>query len=140
MMFYDYNKRNYLLPPGCKDLIDLLKLEEMKPPFPLLDVGQSPLPQAGQFVTAWKLPGKHKKAKPSAAQSTPAPTGSFREVEIPETIAVSALAEIVGQKPFHIIADFMAFGVFATLHSEVQFEAAAKVLRKYGLIAKKAGS
>src|SRR6185503_10877362 len=26
-MFYDYSKRGYLLPPGCKDLVDVLKLK-----------------------------------------------------------------------------------------------------------------
>ena len=34
----DYSKRDYLLPKGCKDLIDVLKLEKQKKP------------------TAWQLP------------------------------------------------------------------------------------
>jgi len=28
----DYCKRDYLLPPGCKDLIDVLRLEKRPPP------------------------------------------------------------------------------------------------------------
>ena len=134
MMFYDYNKRNYLLPPGCKDLIDLLKLEELKPIIP--EGAEDLSPEMVQFLTPWKLPSKEKKAKP--AQADPAGTGSFRQVEIPQSISVLALAELVGQKPFQIIADFMALGVFSTAHELVSFDAAATLLKKYGLIAKRA--
>ena len=136
-MFYDYNKRNYLLPPGCKDLIDLLKLEQQKPSIPP-ELGEELSPEMAEFFTPWKLPSKHKKAKPAAAETGTPAAGSFREVELQEPIAVSSLAELVGQKPYHIIADFMALGIFTTVHSIVQFEAAATVLKKYGLIAKKA--
>jgi hypothetical protein len=134
MLFYDYNKRNYLLPPGCKDLIDLLRLEQQKGQF-LLYPGQEELPEASQ-PKPWILPSQQKKSK--ASEPMPAAAGSFREVQIPECIAVSELAKLVGQKPFRIIADLMTIGVFATLHSDVAFEAAEKVLRNYGLIAKKA--
>ena len=139
MLFYDYNKRNYLLPPGCKDLIDLLRLEQQKGPF-LQYVGEEDLPEASQ-PKPWILPSQHKKSKAPAPESNPnpLPAGSFREVEIPESITVSALAQLVGKKPFHIIADLMTIGVFATLHSDVTFEAAENILRNYGLIAKKTG-
>jgi len=139
MLFYDYNKRNYLLPPGCKDLIDLLRLEQEKGQF-LSFVGEEELPEGSQ-PKPWILPSQPKKSKVSSSESqaNPATTGSFREVEIPESITVSALAQLVGKKPFHIIADLMTIGVFATLHSDVAFEAAEKILKNYGLIAKKAG-
>jgi len=133
MMFYDYNKRNYLLPPGCKDLIDLMKLEEHRPIIP--EGAEDLSPEMVQFLTPWKLPSKEKKAKP--AQADPA-SGSFREVKIPQSIAVSKLAELVGQKPFQIIAEFMGLGIFTTAHALVSFEAAAMLLKKYGLIAKRA--
>lgn len=136
MMFYDYNKRNYLLPPGCKDLIDLLKLEEHKPPV-LSESPEDLSPEMAQFFTPWKLPSKEKTAKP--AQADPAGSGSFREVEIPPSISVRALAELVGKKPFQIIADLMEVGMFATVNEMVSFEAAGAVLKRYGLIAKPAG-
>ena len=137
MLFYDYNKRNYLLPPGCKDLIDLLRLEQQKAQL-LPYLGEEAAAEIGQSVMPWKLPSKHKKGKVSepTSSSAPAPASSFRELEIPESISVSALAELVGKKPFHIIADLMTIGVFATLHTDIPFEAAEKILKNYGLIAK----
>jgi len=135
MMFYDYNKRNYLLPPGCKDLIDWLKLEEHKPIIP--EGAEDLSPEMAQFFTTWKLPSKEK--KPKSPESDPGASGSFREVEIPQSISVRALAELVGKKPFRIIADLMEVGMFATVNEMVSFEAAAAVLKRYGLIAKRAG-
>jgi hypothetical protein len=101
----DYSNRSYLLPPGCKDLIDVLRLEN------------PPAIATFQF-------GK-----------TPPITG---EVLISQTTPVHELAALVDQKPFKIIADLIEAGVFAGLGDAVDFEVAARVLKKYGYTAKKA--
>jgi hypothetical protein len=138
MMYYDYNKRSYLLPPGCKDLIDLLRLEEQKKRQSI----QLPFLQSDVFIAStedllgpWKLK-KKKQKEPKAG-----PIGSeasAHEVVIPDSIVVMELANIAGQKPFKIIADLMEIGVFANLKQRVAFEPASRVLKKYGITAKKA--
>ena len=144
MMYYDYNKRSYLLPPGCKDLIDLLKLEEHKkqlstqlPPLPGLPgilKGETFTAGTYEIFSPWKL--KKKKSKEPADEMLNIP--SIREVIIPHEILVKEVARIAGQKPFKIIADLMEIGIFANVIQKIGFEAAARVLKKYGILAKKA--
>jgi Translation initiation factor IF-2, N-terminal region. len=145
MMYYDYNKRSYLLPPGCKDLIDLLRLEEQKKRpstqlpmlqgLPALQGGEIFIAGTQEILGAWKL----KKKKPQ--EPSIAPLGAqevSREVAIPENIIVRELANIAGQKPFKIIADLMEIGIFANVSQPITFEAASRILKKYGILAKKA--
>jgi hypothetical protein len=139
MMYYDYNKRSYLLPAGCKDLIDLLRLEEQK----RQSSNQLPFLQSGDMFTAgtedilapWKLKKKKEKEPKAGPIGSEAST---HEVLIPDSIVVMELANIAGQKPFKIIADLMEIGIFANLKQRVAFEAASQVLKKYGITAKKA--
>jgi hypothetical protein len=143
MMYYDYNKRSYLLPPGCKDLIDLLRLEEHKkristqlPPLPGVSgllKGETFIASTQEILGPWKL--KKKKSKqPDESLSLP----SIGEVVIPDEILVRELARIAGQKPFKIIADLMEIGIFANVTQKIGFEGASRVLKKYGILAKKA--
>lgn len=140
MMYYDYNKRSYLLPPGCKDLIDLLRLEEQKKhsPFKLqtLPTGTVYIPSTQEFVGPWTL----KKNKPKEPETgEPKTETSTSEVTIPQHgVLVMELAKLAGQKPFKVIADLMEIGVFANVKQKVGFDAAARVLKKYGINAIKA--
>jgi Translation initiation factor IF-2, N-terminal region len=144
MMYYDYNKRSYLLPPGCKDLIDLLKLEEHKrqlstqlptlPGFPGLLKGDTFIASTQEILGPWKL----KKKKSKEPDEVPLSIPSIREVVIPDEILVRELAKIAGQKPFKIIADLMEVGIFSNVTQKIGFEAASRVLKKYGILAKKA--
>src|SRR6266496_1409394 len=107
MMFYDYNKRSYLLPPGCKDLIDLLRLDQQRKQlpiqFPMLKPGESYVVGTQEILGAWKL--KKTKSKQPSMDSISIP--SIKEVAIPDEILVLELANAAGQKPFRIIADLM---------------------------------
>jgi translation initiation factor IF-2-like protein len=138
MMYYDYNKRSYLLPPGCKDLIDLLRLEEQKKQqsiqLPFLQSGNMSASSAEQIFAPWKLKKKTSKHPESGSLNPPL----MREVTIAAEILVKELANIASQKPFRIIADLMEIGIFANVMQKVGFEAAARVLKKYGIVAKKA--
>ena len=107
-MDYDYKKRGYLLPEGCKDLIDVLKPKT--PPKP---------------------------ATPQTSRPAPAPPIAG-EMTVPAQMTVGELAAALNQKPFQIIGDLMAIGVFANLHQPVDFEIITHVVRKYGYTAKKA--
>jgi hypothetical protein len=132
-------QRSYLLPPGCKDLIDVLRLEELqKHAFDQPEVvGQAAIHGAESFSQVWKLKEKKSPAGPIPAD-TPAQPGFFLEVHLPPAVSVNFLASLLGRKPFQIIANLMEFGIFLTANQKVDFEIAAKVLRKYGLLAKKA--
>lgn len=139
MMYYDYNKRSYLLPPGCKDLIDLLNLEEQKKQISIqlpflkgLQSGETFVAGTEQILGPWKLK-KNSKEPENAPKNLP-----LREVTITAEILIRDLAVIASQKPYKIIADLMEIGIFANVNQPVNFDAASRVLKKYGIVAKKA--
>ena len=108
-------KRGYLLPEGCKDLMDVLKLRQHETNYSPL---KRPLPL------------------PSAPPSLPP---IFGELVVPEKITVADLAGLLGQKPFVIITDLMRLGFFANVGQTLGFRIASSVARNYGFIAKRAG-
>jgi hypothetical protein len=116
----EFMKRGYLLPEGCKDLMDVLKLKQpsqsslLFPEFSWLD--KTP-PVKGEIIV-------------------PAPT------------TILKLATLLGCSPFEIINDLFILGVLIypsnklineLLKKALDFETASKIARKYGFIAKKAG-
>lgn len=101
-------KRGYLLPEGCKDLIDVLK--------PKVQRGAPPM-------------------QPATPASLPPIVG---EMTVAAQMTVSELATALAQKPFRIIADLMEIGVFANVKQELDFETISRVARKYGFTAKRA--
>jgi hypothetical protein len=107
---HDFMKRGYLLPEGCKDLIDTLKLKPHDDP-------------------------KHPSPPRPVAAPLPPIVG---ELVIPEQTSVSDLARLLSQKPFQIVADLMQFGIFATFKQTLDFQTISSVARKYGFIAKRA--
>jgi len=128
-MNFDYSKRDYLLPNGCKDLIDVIHLER----------------QQKMLLLSWKLPpilfskdtsSLTSTAKPSTFQEPvlPPPTG---DILVSEKTSVRELAALVNQKPFKVIADLMELGVFAPVNQELDFATVSKVLRKYGYSARR---
>jgi hypothetical protein len=107
LMFYDYSKRDCLLPQGCKDLIDVLRLQQPKP-------AQERVPET---ILGKKSP----------------PITQY--VTLPSSVSVKKLIELAGKKPFCIIADLMDLGVFENIGGSVTFDIAARVLRCYGIAA-----
>jgi hypothetical protein len=100
----DYSKRDYLLPKGCKDLIDVVN-----------------------------LPAQHKThAIWPPAKSTSELTPITGEILVSEKTTVGELATLLGQQPFRIIADLLELGIFANVTQTVDFEMMCKVARKYG--------
>src|SRR5215475_9741818 len=94
----DYTKRHYLLPKGCKDLIDVINLHKAKPPFP--------------WHTTKSLQTELETSLEDASSLLPPITG---EILVSQPITVGELAKLLSQKPFMIIADLMMLGVFATV-------------------------
>ena len=118
-MSFENFERGYLLPKGCKDLIDVIRLA----------------PHLNKFV---KLPLLHSKpqggisAKP--ASEAPAPKG---DILVSDSTTVKELAALIGQKAFRIIADAMELGIFATLNQSLGFKAISQIAEKYGFTAKR---
>jgi hypothetical protein len=112
-------RRGYLLPEGCKDLIDVLNMKEQQ------KFALSSLPT--HFVP------------PKPAPSKPAVLPAIKgELIIRAPTSVKDLAEQLGQMPFKIIADLMALGVFASVSQVLPFETVSIIARQYGFLAKKA--
>jgi hypothetical protein len=110
-MNFEHFERGYLLPEGCKDLIDVINLLQARP-----------------------KPTIFLKAASTRANQEPPING---DLLVSETITVGELASLLRQKPFKIIADLMQLGFFATVKQSLGFEAVSQMARKYGYIAKK---
>ncbi|HWV98050.1 MAG TPA: translation initiation factor IF-2 N-terminal domain-containing protein [Candidatus Acidoferrum sp.] len=126
-MEYDFMKRGYLLPEGCKDLIDVLKLKQKFAPDQLVRLPE----QHGQLPKGHGMMIKPRK-------QTAALTPVKGEVLIPDQVSVAQLAALLSQKPLVIIADLMQLGVFASVWQLLGFETISRIARKYGYIARKA--
>lgn len=112
-MNFEHFERGYLLPKGCKDLIDVINLLQPK---------QKP-------TLCLKLASTPSGQKP--------PTDG--NILVCEPITVRELALLLKQKPFKIIADLMELGFFATVNQCLGFEAVFQVARKYGYLLNKLG-
>ena len=107
-MFYDYSKRDYLLPVGCKNLIDVLN-------------------QPGLSATWSKW-----------ASKVPAAEDLLREILIPCQVTVRTLSQLLGLKPFQVVACLMTdFKMFKNANEILDFDTAAKISLQFGFKAKK---
>jgi hypothetical protein len=122
-MEHDFMSRGYLLPKGCKDLIDAMRLKATIFPEgsePSFDISKLK-PQI--FIFDPKHPLK-----------PPALPPVVGELLVPNPTTVSQLAALLGQKPFQIIADVMELGVFANVNQTLDFKTISSVARKYGYL------
>jgi hypothetical protein len=109
-MDQDYNNRGYLLPEGCKDLIDILK----------------PKSRSDQVLCPALCPVVSVTLPPDAG-----------ELVIPERMTVRALANLLNRKPSEIVADLIELKVMASLDQMVSFGVVSQVLLKYGFKARR---
>ena len=78
---------------------------------------------------------KHEQA--SALPPVPPPPIT-RQVSLPEVVAVKYLAEVSGASLHTIVLDMQELREGTSVDRSVDFELAAKILRKYGIAAKRA--
>jgi hypothetical protein len=110
----EFMRRGFLLPEGCKDLIDALHLKaELK----LRSLSAIP-PDSIPFKPIIPLP----KIK--------------GEITVPQQMAVRELAALLNCKPFVVVADAMELGVFATVNQIIPFDIIAQIARKHGYTAR----
>ncbi len=110
-------KPRYLLPDGCKDLIDLLRLQQRQ----ATDAGITKIPFPDFFGLATPIPK--------------VPLGSHASVAIPDPIALHDLAEALHLKPFQLIGALMEFNMFATINTELDFATASALCSHFGVTA-----
>jgi translation initiation factor IF-2 len=75
-------------------------------------------------------PARTEPAKPAEPKFTEPTTGEIISLKPP--IVVRELAEQLKRKPFQIIADLIAFNVFASVNQAIDEEIAKKICAKYG--------
>lgn len=132
--------RGYLLPPGCKDLIDALKLKAVQHLHLPLDFLQLPPEERARIIEALKLNIKDFTFKqPFPQKSVNLPPITAQIVVSAETTP-SQLAPLLGLEVFRIVADVMELGFFVTATDPLSFEIIASVARKHGFLAIRAAS
>jgi hypothetical protein len=104
-------KPRFLLPDGCKDLIDALRIQQQT------DEAES-LPEA---------------PAPSTDLPQPLPTS----VALPNPVIVRDLASALHLKPFEIIGSLMRLKVFLSLGDRLDFDTASALCSHYGVTATK---
>jgi hypothetical protein len=148
-MEQDFMNRGYLLPPGCKDLIDAMKLNVQAPPFPasLIDTSavsaQLTPPHLDELIKKLNklMPLVQKFGSPapiSKEGSVPPPV--MGQIMVPAETTVYGLAALLGQKPIQIAMDLLELRVMAAADEVLSFEVISKVARKYGYMAVQAAS
>jgi hypothetical protein len=126
-MSFEHFERGYLLPKGCKDLLDAINLQAQPPA--KIWLKRTPNLPAKPLTKLW--------LKPTAAPTNqPPPTKG--DLLVPEHTTVRQLAALLGQKPLTIVADAMVLGLFANVNQTLGFEAISHIARKYGYTAKRA--
>jgi len=147
--------RGYLLPPGCKDLIDVLNLKaKQQGPWSsamMMDVCKhKPQPvklspsKLDLFLEALKkskLPLLKFEPKQPPQQKPAVPLPSIvSQIVVPAEATVLQLAALLGQKPFQIIEDVVELGLFVFPSDRLSFEIISQVARKHGFFAIRAAS
>jgi len=109
-MNFEHFERGYLLPKGCKNLIDVINIRGK------LQAMAFPRPASGPPDQLPQMKG---------------------DLLVPEHATVRELAALLGKAPGKIIADAMQLGVFATVNQSLRFATISQIASKYGYTAKK---
>jgi len=118
-MSFEHFERGYLLPKGCRDLIDVIRVPVHSNIFLKLPLLHS-MPQDG--------------ISSELASQAPTPKG---DIFVSDSTTIKELAALVGQKAFRIMADAMELGIFANVNQSLGFKAISKISAKYGYTAKR---
>ena len=106
-------KPRFLLPDGCKDLIDALRLQQQQ--------------SAGAELS------QHDNSTPPDSAPQPFPAS----VALPDPVIVRDLASVLHLKPFQVVGSLMLLNVLATLNTALDFNTASALCSHYGVSATK---
>jgi hypothetical protein len=143
----EFMKRGYLLPDGCKDLMDVLKPKEPK------HSSTKPATAPGYSI----LPGMMEKYYAETAKEIAAMPRLKKEYTIPRQVSVSQLMQLLTKESFNasenlemtevewtslnshalmILFDLAKTGLCKRKTDILDFETVSKVLAKYGVTCK----
>jgi len=92
-------------------------------------------PDSDEGKRDWSLPiWSAKPNEPLPSRPDPPVT---RYVSLPERVSITYLAEITGRDPSAVFEQLVRLRLFLGIYGGLDFEAAAKFLRKYGIGANK---
>jgi hypothetical protein len=130
-------KPRFLLPDGCKDLIDALHLREQpqpqpqpEPPAPLAKAPPAPVDSSPPLVVEILPTG-------IVGLAAGSPKNLPRSVTLADSVTVRELAAAPHLESFHVIGSLMELNVFASVGSPLQFGIAAALCARYGVVALK---
>src|SRR5215831_13101253 len=133
-MSFEHFERGYLLPNGCKDLIDVIRLQGP----PRTEISLKPLPLNLGHFSKLSLAKLQKKIFLKPVWTPPKqPPMTKGDLLVSNHTTVRELAALLGQKPFKIIADAMELGIFANVTQPLGFEVVSQIAAKYGYTAKR---
>ena len=105
--------RFLLLPDGCKDLIDALRLQQQ----------QAEAPELAYPIVSF--------SPVEPPQELPA------SVMLPDPVSIRDLALALHLKPYKVVGSLIRLNVFASLNTEIDFNTASTVCSHYGVAATK---
>jgi len=74
---------------------------------------------------------------PKLASKSPATLSPIKgELEVSAQMTVRELAPLLKRKPFQLIANLMEIGVFANVDQQLTFDTIARIVSRYGYLAK----
>lgn len=145
----NFMSRGYLLPPGCKDLVDVLNLKAAQSePAHIVDFLKAKLPpqQFNKFLAAFnkafsplKLSGKFG-PKQSFWQTAPALPPVTGQIVVSGESTAEQLAALLAAKTSDIVGDVMQLGFFVSAQDPLSFEIISSVARKHGYLAIRAAA
>jgi hypothetical protein len=103
--------RFLLLPDGCKDLIDVLRLQQQQADAPVL-----------AYPTVSFSPAEPPQELPAS-------------VTLPDPVSVRALASALHLKPYEIVGSLTRFKIFTSFNTELDFNTASTLCSHYGVAA-----
>lgn len=116
--------RGYLLPQGCKDLIDAWKLK-----------GSAPW---GAFKYLPSMTPEQWKAIGSGLMHKSLNFKFKGMLTVPAQVSVLELATMLNQNMSQILADLLKTAGFAAIKEQLDFTTVSKIAWKYGFIVRKA--
>ena len=103
----------FLLPDGCKDLIDALRLNQQSD-----EAASSPDAPSTSFVSPQPL---------------------HASIPLADPVVVRDLASALHLKPFEVIHALMQFDVFASMDTQLDFVTASALCSHFGVVATRVG-
>ena len=142
MLFSESDKPRYLLPEGCKDLYDAIRLQD-----------EDAAVRAQRAVIISAALEKNKSVAAASSPSSPSSPSSMAQlsnalekhfgtsskerplcVAIPDTVTVGDLADMLHVKAFKVISALIKLHIFASSDCVLTFDTASQICTHLGVV------